>query len=249
MAWIKAQNGNLSDVTSIHVQGIHSCDVKGRTQGFNGTFTLGTYSSNATAEKVKDEIEEWLGAPRIHRSSDEAENSHYTILGNGTPGVLTMPGKDHLKSPGPVKACVTCHYAALFRGVTICQTCGTGHTNWKPIGFVNCTVCGREGGPDASTICPSCRKKASRACEDCEKRGLIVCFACSSDTHSHWEQKTVPDVKVFPAHDASKPIYGVVKNKPGEIVEFVVGDETLTCKVLKVVRKGSHGIFTMELKE
>ena len=85
-------------------------------------------------------------------------------------------------------------------------------------------------------------------CQTCSNvQGAPVCLSCYS--YSRWESRTVPDVKVFPAHDASKPIYGLFNIEPGEILEVVVGDETLTCKVLKVVRKGSHGIFTMELKE
>ena len=230
MAWIKAQDYRLYDVGSVFISPTNSMEVHGRASSTDGWITLGKYSNHKIAKQVKDGIHAWLNS-----------------TGGG---VWTMPDKDYLCEEE--KSCKTCAYGlhgCSYGSGPICSSCNTGHTNWKPIGFVNCTVCGREGGPNAGTICPSCRKKASRPCEDCENRGLIICFACSSDTHSHWNQRTVLDVKVFPAHDASKPINGVVQNTPGEILEVIVGDETLTCKVLKVVRKGSHGIFTMELKE
>jgi len=108
MAWIKAQNGNLFDVTSIHVQDKHSCEVRGRTQGFVGTFSLGTYKSNAIAEKVKNEIEVWLD--------------------NGAEGVLPMPPGDYLCESE--KSCATCGLALC--GGSTCRSCDTGYTNWKP---------------------------------------------------------------------------------------------------------------------
>ena len=184
MAWIKAQNENLFDVTSIHVQDRHSCEVRGRTHGFVGTFTLGTYRSNATAQQAKEAFQRWLDRRGCLDSLDSLDSRGHSVF--------EMPSEDwedYLVEQE--RNCRTCNL--IRRAGRTCQTCGTGHTNWKP--------------------------------------------------------RAVPDVKVFPAHDASKQIHGLFNIEPGEIVEVVVGDETLTCKVLKVVRKGSHGIFTMELKE
>jgi len=163
MAWIKAQNGSLWDVDSMILPYEKGNSI------FCGTTFLGSYNSKEVAMQVREDFRQWLD-----------RYGH---------GVFDMPPGDYLVEQ--VRNCQTCNL--IRRAGRTCQTCGTGHTNWKP--------------------------------------------------------RSVPDVKVFPAHDASKPIYGVVKNKPGEILEVVVDDETLTCKVLKVVRKGSHGIFTMELKE
>ena len=179
MAWIKAQNENLFDVTSIHVQDRHSCEVRGRTHGFVGTFTLGTYRSNATAQQAKEAFQRWLDRRGCLDSLDSRGHS-----------VFEMPSED-----------------------------------WEDY------LCEQE-----------------KNCQTCSNvQGAPVCLSCYS--YSRWESRTVPDVKVFPAHDASKQIHGLFNIEPGERVEVVVGDETLTCKVLKVVRKGSHGIFTMELKE
>ena len=52
------------------------------------------------------------------------------------------------------------------------------------------------------------RARELRRCSECRHDNLAkasACRECSSDTHSHWEPKTVQDVKVFPAHDARKP--------------------------------------------
>jgi len=151
MAWIKARNTNLFDVTSVHVQDEHSLAVRARTQGYQGTFTLGEYSTHATAETVKDEIAAWLDA--------------------GGEGLYKMPSEAEL--------------------------------------------CGEKSQPE----------------------------------HSKRDPKTVQDVKVFPAHDASKPIYGAFTTEPGDIIEVLVGGETLTCKVTKTVRKTPHGTFTTRLGE
>ena len=75
MAWIKARNTNLFDVTSVHVQDEHSLAVRARTQGYQVPFTLGEYSTHATAETVKDEIEAWLdaGGEGLYKMPSEAE--------------------------------------------------------------------------------------------------------------------------------------------------------------------------------
>ena len=119
------------------------------------------------------------------------------------------------------------------------------------IDFVHCAICGREGGPSSGPVCPSCRVKASRPCNECRHiPDQAYCSECILETHSHWEPKTVQDVKVLASHDASKPIYGMFNTQPGDMIEVVVRDETLTCKVIKTIRKLSSGdTVTAELKE
>jgi len=219
MAWIKAQNGNLFDVTSIHVQDGHSCEVRGRTQGFVGTFTLGTYRSNAIAEKVKDRIYGWINS-----------------TGGG---VWRMADKDYLAEQE--FGCRTCQ-SSLVSGAPICASCGTGHTNWKPRAVPDVKLpCKFFGGPlDGTTMCVSNASKN------------VSIPAVADGGLGSWEYERIGArtdfiLKAFPAHDASKPIYGVTDTNLGEKIEFVRGEETLTCKVIKIVRKGTHGIFKTEL--
>ena len=222
MAWIKAQNENLFDVTSIHVQDRHSCEVRGRTHSYEGTFCLGTYNGPEVAKTVKNDIEEWLIC--------------------GGKGVLSMPDNDSLCTPK--KNCGTCMYRN-HAPIHACLTCGhdgVAYSNWGP--KTSKTVpdvklpCKFFGGPlDGTTMCVSNASKN------------VSIPAVADGGLGSWEYERIGArtdfiLKAFPAHDASKPLFDT---NLGDKIEVTRDGETLTCKVIKIVRKGSHGVFKMEL--
>ena len=122
------------------------------------------------------------------------------------------------------------------------------------------TSAGGGAGNDKRVICSGGIMCGVYGCQDIAGRvmdaieGWLIAgaprvFVMPDKDYARWAPKTVQDVKIFPAHDASKPIYGAFTTEPGDIIEVLVGGETLTCKVTKTVRKTSHGTFTARLGE
>jgi len=227
MAWIKAQNGRLINAETIVIDEVVAPrEVRGDSSF--SRHTLGTYSSNAVAEKVKDGIYAWLNS-----------------TGGG---VWRMPDKDYLceidsfnaRRARELRRCSECRSDGK---ASVCGACSSDtHSHWTPKTVLDVKLpCKFFGGPlDGTTMCVSNASKN------------VSIPAVADGGLGSWEYERLGGrtdfiLKAFPAHDASKPIYGVTDTNLGEKIEFVRGEETLTCKVIKIVRKGTHGIFKTEL--
>ena len=248
MAWIKARERKhvgrvLIDMVRVYVDGKQVTGVDGSSNPM--VVILGTYDTPAIANTVKDDIEAWLkdGGNGVFQMPSEAElcgekSQDDSVLCFFVGGQLDGLWVD---IPNNVKEYVVGGGAGCTE---IYKRNGKG--SWFYL-TIRCPGCGREG-MNVSGLCPKCM--AERICATCQhKRNSEACMCCIHPEHSKWEPKAVQDVKVLASHDASKPIYGMFNTQPGDMIEVVVRDETLTCKVIKTIRKLSSGdTVTAELK-
>ena len=244
MAWIKTLDGKLVDAREFVLTSAGGGGGKGKTEIRCGAILCGAYRTPAITQTVKDEIEVWLKAGENgvfsmpseaeicgERSQDDAMPFHFH---GGSWNNFWIDLPKHIKE----------YFVSVPGGIEAYERNGNGHCFYLR---VRCPVCGRKGR-NVSGLCPKCMSE--RICATCQhKRNSEACMCCIYPEHSKWAPKTVQDVKIFPAHDASKPIYGAFTTEPGDIIEVLVGGETLTCKVTKTVRKTHHGTFTTRLGE